>query len=63
MSNSVKRKVDIVSNRAWDAVIVDAQQKLEEAKKRVKGLRRAIRNFTKLRDAGQPWPGGSTTQN
>jgi predicted translin family RNA/ssDNA-binding protein len=57
MSRDVKMKVKPMYNPVWDNAIAEAHGKLQEAKKRVTGLKRTIRNWTKLRDSGMPWTG------
>jgi hypothetical protein len=41
----------------WDAAIKDAEEMVNEAKKRIKILRSAIKGFEELKGAGHPWPG------
>jgi hypothetical protein len=62
MSNRVKTKLGVTSNRAWDDAIREASRHLSLAKRRVVGLERTLRNWKKLRDEGMPWP-GQITQN
>jgi hypothetical protein len=44
---------------AWDTAIRDAEKKIGEAQVGIERLGRAIKIFTELRDAGEPWPGTS----
>lgn len=41
----------------WDVLIADAERRLTEAKIRVAGLEKAVKNFKELRDSGTLWPG------
>jgi len=56
MPNRVKGKVRHTPNSPWDAAIKEAQRQLVHARRRAEGLERAVKNWTKLRDEGIPWP-------
>jgi hypothetical protein len=43
----------------WDAAITDAQEQIEEAKRRISRLRQAIKTFEGFRDRGEPFFGNS----
>lgn len=62
MKNHVKRKDKRMYNPVWDAVIADAERKLDDAKALVGNLRKTVRNFRKLRDEGHEWPTATQQQ-
>jgi hypothetical protein len=43
----------------WDAAITEAQRLIGGQKEKIAGVKRAIRAFEDLRDAGHPFPGDS----
>ena len=53
MSHRVNGKV----LTSWDDLIQDAKRQIEEGKTRIARLRETVRDVTKMRDRGQPWPG------
>lgn len=57
--NRVKGRLDITAKRAWSAALKEANRQLILAKRRVEGLEKTVRNWTRLRDEGMPWPGDS----
>lgn len=46
----------------WDAAITDAEKRIEEARERIKWLRRSVASFRKLRDSGEPFPSESQSE-
>ena len=46
---------------AWDVAISDAEQQIQESSQRIIRLRESIKVFKKLRDSGEPFPGGAET--
>lgn len=65
LHNSVKRKVrqSGITLTGWDDAINEAKRQLSQAQSRVIRLRVTLRNFQRLKKAGQKWPGESSTQN
>ena len=47
------------SLNGWDVAITDAEKMIEQSKRRIAGLKRAIDAFKELRHQGHPFPGGS----
>jgi hypothetical protein len=43
----------------WNEAIEDAERLIREARERIAELRRSIRTFEELRDAGETFPGES----
>jgi hypothetical protein len=60
MPNRVKGKVRPTPNSSWNSAISEASRQLALAKRRVEGLEKAVKNWTKLRDDGIPWPGAQS---
>jgi hypothetical protein len=56
MSNRVKSKV-ILSVSNWDEAIKAIKQKIKHAEGFIERLKSTLRNFEKLKDAGQKFPG------
>jgi hypothetical protein len=56
MSNRVKGKV-LLSVSNWDEAIKATKQKIKYAEGFIERLKSTLRNFEKLRDAGQRFPG------
>jgi hypothetical protein len=61
-SEKIKQKINKdkrlkVAANSWDKAIVDAEISLACVEDRAIQLRRAIRSFKDMRDAGEPWPG------
>jgi hypothetical protein len=59
MSNRVKTGLDNRAKRVWDSAIKEANRQLILARRRVEGLEKTVRDWTRLRDEGMPWPGDS----
>ena len=59
MSNRVKTGLDNRAKRVWDSAIKEANRQLILARRRVEGLEKTVRDCTRLRDEGMPWPGDS----
>jgi hypothetical protein len=43
----------------WEQAINDARQMIEDSKEKIARLKKSIKTFERLRDAGEPWPGTS----
>jgi len=63
MPNRVNHKLDRMTKRTWNAAIREAERQLVLAKRRVEGLETTVKNWTRLRDEGMPWPGPSGSDN
>jgi hypothetical protein len=62
MSNRVNGKViHRLTEERWDELILMAESQLASANQRVARLRVTIRNFKRLKSAGQALPGGENT--
>jgi hypothetical protein len=48
---------DVKSVNKWDEAIADAEAAIESAASKIAQMKRAIRAFKAMRDAGEPWPG------
>jgi hypothetical protein len=60
MSKSKARKKELYMSNyttTWDKAIEDAESMIADAKARIARLRRTVKTFPELRDAGEPWPG------
>ena len=60
MSKSKSRanfRQNVKSVNLWDQAIADAESVIEKSESKIRDMRRAIRAFERMRDAGEPWPG------
>ena len=48
---------EVKSVNKWDEAILDAEKTIEAATSKIAQMKRAIRAFKAMRDAGEPWPG------
>jgi hypothetical protein len=55
--SSTKFRHGVKSVNPWDLAISDAEKAIEAATSKITQLKRAIRAFKVMRDAGEPWPG------
>jgi predicted RNase H-like nuclease (RuvC/YqgF family) len=59
---SIKRAMEKVRHESrsistWDRAIADMEELIQRDKTRISDLRRSIKAFRELRDAGEPFPG------
>lgn len=52
---------DVKDVNPWDRAIADAEKIIETAVSKITQMKRAIRAFKAMRDAGEPWPGTGET--
>jgi hypothetical protein len=52
----------VKSANRWEQAIADAESVIEKSESKIKEMRRAIRAFQRMRDAGEPWPGSEEAQ-
>ena len=60
--DNLSRTKDKIYLSGWDRAIADSGELIEEAKERIRTLKRGIQHFTAMRQRGVPFPGEKTTE-